>query len=262
MWKKTGLKGFVKNFSVDFNPVDTSNIFRYYLMKRTWYKIMFGLINKIFIGLLISIVNASNHKKCVSLSNQRCLSQRTLINLHPNEYCQEFHYYPFAVKLDRRVGSCITFNDLYNRGCIPNKTEDLNLRVFNMITGINDSKTLTKHLSCKCKCKFDGRKCNSDQLWNNDKCWYKCKKNHIHEKDYVWNSATCSCENGKYFMDDSAIVCDEVIDADAEAESNDETNSYNKETETVTTNFNERKQPVKSKTLLAFLNHYSIIDSC
>ena len=36
MWKKkTGLKGFVKNFSVDFNPVDTSNIFRYYLMKRT-----------------------------------------------------------------------------------------------------------------------------------------------------------------------------------------------------------------------------------
>ena len=33
--KKTGLKGFVKNFSVDFNPVDTSNIFRYYLMKRT-----------------------------------------------------------------------------------------------------------------------------------------------------------------------------------------------------------------------------------
>ena len=27
----------------------------------------------------------------------------TLINLHPNEYSQEFHYYPFAVKLDRCV---------------------------------------------------------------------------------------------------------------------------------------------------------------
>ena len=26
-----------------------------------------------------------------------------------------------------------------------------------MITGINESKTLTKHI-CKCKCKFDGRK--------------------------------------------------------------------------------------------------------
>ena len=29
-----------------------------------------------------------------------------------------------------------------------------------MIAGINESKTLTKHLSCKCKCKFDSRKCH------------------------------------------------------------------------------------------------------
>ena len=32
-----------------------------------------------------------------------------------------------------------------------------------MVTRINESKTLTKHKSCDCKCKFDGRKCNSDQ---------------------------------------------------------------------------------------------------
>ena len=29
-----------------------------------------------------------------------------------------------------------------------------------MITGINESKTLMKHISCKCKCRFDGKKCN------------------------------------------------------------------------------------------------------
>ena len=39
-----------------------------------------------------------------------------------------------------------------------------------MITGINVSKTLTKHISCECKCKFGCRKYNSDQKWNNDKC--------------------------------------------------------------------------------------------
>ena len=39
-----------------------------------------------------------------------------------------------------------------------------------MITGINESKTLTKHTSCECKSKFDGRNCNSDRWWNNDKC--------------------------------------------------------------------------------------------
>ena len=37
-----------------------------------------------------------------------------------------------------------------------------------MITGINESKT-AKHISCKCKCKFDGRKCNLDQWWDNYK---------------------------------------------------------------------------------------------
>ena len=63
--------------------------------------------------------------------------QLTLINLHPNEYSQESHYYPFAVKLDRYVGSCNTLNDLSNKVCFPSKTEDLNLSVFNMITGIN-----------------------------------------------------------------------------------------------------------------------------
>ena len=40
---------------------------------------MFGIIKKIFMGLLISIVNASNHTKCVSLSNQKCMIQPTLI---------------------------------------------------------------------------------------------------------------------------------------------------------------------------------------
>ena len=54
-------------------------------------------------------------------------------------------------------------------------SENLNLIVFNIITGINKSKTLTKHISCECKCKFDERSSNSDQLWNNDKCCCECK---------------------------------------------------------------------------------------
>ena len=88
---------------------------------------MFELIKKIFIVLLSNIVNASNHAKWISLSNQKCEIQPTLLNLHPNEDSQEFHYYPFSVKLDRGFGS-------------GNTLIDLNLSVFNMITGINESK--------------------------------------------------------------------------------------------------------------------------
>ena len=169
---------------------------------------MFGLIKKIFIGLLTGLVNGSNNTKYFSLRNQQCMIQPTLINSHPNEYSKEFHYYPFLVNLDRCVGSCNTLNDLSNKVCIPNKTENLSLTVFNMITGINESNTLTKDISCECKCKFDRKKCNSDQWWNNDKCQCEYKKHHTCEKNYVWNPATCNCENGKYLasiMDDSTM---------------------------------------------------------
>ena len=114
-------------------------------------KIMFGSIKKIFIPLLTGIVSDSDHKKCVLLSNHKC-------NLQPNDYSHQFHYYPFSVKLDRWVGSCNTLNDLSNKVCVRNKAEDLNLSMLNLIIGINESKTLTKHISCKCKCRFKEEK--------------------------------------------------------------------------------------------------------
>ena len=85
-------------------------------MKKTWYKLMFRLDKKIFIGFLTG--PAYNHTKYVLLSNQKCIIQANLVNLHHNEYSQEFHYYSFAVKLDRCVGSCNTTNDLSGKVCL------------------------------------------------------------------------------------------------------------------------------------------------
>ena len=96
------------------------------------------------------------------------MAQSTFINLHPNEYSQSLHCYPFAVNLGRCVGSYDTLNDLSNRVCVPNETKDSKLNVYGIITGKNGSKILTKHVSCNCKCKFDGRKCNSNQKWNHE----------------------------------------------------------------------------------------------
>ena len=84
---------------------------------------------------------------------------------------------------------------------------------------------------------FDEKKYNSDQWWNNDKYLCGCKKRDVHEKDYIWSPATCSCENGKYLasiVDDLAITCDEVIE------------SYDKERKTIPINFNEKKAICKT----------------
>ena len=50
-----------------------------------------------------------------------------------------------------------------------------NIHDFNMITGINESVISANHISCKCKCKITGKKCNSNQKWNNNKSRCKCK---------------------------------------------------------------------------------------
>ena len=63
-----------------------------------------------------------------------------------------------------------------NEVCNPSKTEDLHIYVFDMITEKNESKILIKDIWFKFNCRFDWKKHNSDQWWNNSKCWSKCKK--------------------------------------------------------------------------------------
>ena len=49
-----------------------------------------------------------------------------------------------------------TLDRLSSNVCAPRETEGL-------ITRINESKILKKHISRESECKFDSRKCNSDQ---------------------------------------------------------------------------------------------------
>ena len=71
--------------------------------------------------------------------------------------------------------SCNTVDDLSTKICVPNKTKSVNVKDFNMVTRIYEAKTLVKHISCDCKCKFNSATCNSNQKWNNDKCQCECK---------------------------------------------------------------------------------------
>ena len=72
--------------------------------------------------------------------------------------------------LDGCNGSCNTIDDWSSGICVSKKTDDVYLNIFNMTTTTttttNESKTLKKHNSCNCKCKFHGRKCISNQKRN------------------------------------------------------------------------------------------------
>ena len=87
----------------------------------------------------------------------------------------ELHYYPFITSMNRCDGSCNTMENFLGRIYIFNKIEGVNLKIFNVIKGMNESKALAKRISCQCRCKFDGKKYNSRWKWNNVNCQCKCK---------------------------------------------------------------------------------------
>ena len=80
-------------------------------------------------------------------------------------------------------------------------------------------------------------------------------KFNVFEKDYVWNSSKCICENRQYLasiMGDSTITCHEVL------------KSYNEEIKTIPTIFTESNRKTQNFYIVIafFFNYYYIIDSC
>ena len=75
----------------------------------------------------------------------------TLIDLN----LVELKYYLFMISLDKCSGSCNVI--------LSKKAKDINVEAFHMITNKNEAKTMTKHISWDCKCKFTSTTCNSNQ---------------------------------------------------------------------------------------------------
>ena len=70
------------------------------------------------------------------------------------------------IVLDRCRGSFNALDDFYDIFCVPNKTEDVNIEAFNTITGVNQTKSLEKHISYDSTSIFDGKRWNLEQKWN------------------------------------------------------------------------------------------------
>ena len=167
--KKTGLYGHAYDFAVDYDNIDVDDfldIHKYLIVKND--KKMFSLIKQVSIALLT--FSGSLATKYMSLNNEPYMIGPLLIDLNP----AELNYYPFMIGLDKCNGSCYAVDDLSTKICVPSEIKDVNVKLLNMTTRINEAKTLLKHISCDCKCKFDSTGCNSNQKWNNDKCQWKC----------------------------------------------------------------------------------------
>ena len=126
------------------------------------------------------------------------------------------------------------------------KQKILNVHVFNMIPGKNESNILTKDISCECSCRFDEKnviQINGGTSVNVD----VSIKNVVYLKKIILGILVHVVVKMENIMHDSVIMCDEIIDAE--------------ETKTIPKNITCKTKIFYFFTYL-FINYHCIIYSC
>ena len=171
------------------------------------------LINLIIIFFSIA---TSVGLECVSKVNQKCMSRPKIINVNKNEPA----FYPYSIKVNKCSGSCNTINAPFAKLCAPDIAKNINVKVFNLMARINETRQIVWLETCKCICRLTSAICNSKQIWNKDKCRCECKEDLINklvcDKGYIWNPSTCSCECDKFcdvgqYLDYKNYICRKSI---------------------------------------------------
>ena len=100
---------------------------------------------------------ASHGIKCTSWKNQTSQASPMLTEINSNEPL----YYPFTVTVNTCCVIFTTIDDRYAGICVVNKLKNRNMKVFNLISRINERTFLVQHGSCECKWKLTENVYNS-----------------------------------------------------------------------------------------------------
>ena len=70
---------------------------------------------------------------CLILNNLPCQAGPIHVNINSNVAL----FHPFTVSVNKCGRSCNTINDPYAQLCVPNKAKNINVKVFNLMSGVN-----------------------------------------------------------------------------------------------------------------------------
>ena len=155
---------------------------------------MFCFFKKAF-AVIMTFFNQSyvDSLKCVAMSNQECKARPEMIDVNNNEPV----FYPYSIKVNKCSGSCNNINNPYANLCIPDIIKKINVKVFNLMSVINETRQILWHETCKCVCRLSVAVCNSKQIWNDDKCRCECREDLVDrivcDKGFSWNPSSCEC---------------------------------------------------------------------
>ena len=123
--------------------------------------------------------------ECISMNNQECKARPKIIDVNNNGPV----FYPYSIKINKCSGSCSNINDPYAKLCVPDIIKNINVKVFNLMSIINETIQIICHETCKFICRFTSAVCNSGQVWNKGKCSCECKDDLVNkmvcDKGYI-----------------------------------------------------------------------------
>ena len=127
------------------------------------------------------------------MNNQACKVRPQIVNVIEDDPL----LFAYSVKTSKCSGSCNNINNPLAKLCVPDVVKSLNVKVFNLMSGINETRRIEWHETCKRKCRFEHSVCNNKKRWNDDKCRCECKElidKGVSDKGFVWNPSNCECE--------------------------------------------------------------------
>ena len=126
---------------------------------------IFSFVKKVFVLGLTVLSKFTNALECVSIKNQAGIVRPEIININSNNPI----FYPFSVKINRCSGNCNNINDPFARICISDTVKSSDVKVFNLMSRTNETRSIKRDKTCKCMCRLNEIICNKKQRWNKDK---------------------------------------------------------------------------------------------
>ena len=99
--------------------------------------------------------------ECMSMINQKCMPRPKIIDVNTNDPV----FYPYSIKVNKCSGTCNNINNPHGKICIPDIIKKNNVKVFNLISRINETKEILWHETCKWVCKLSSAICNTNQIF-------------------------------------------------------------------------------------------------
>ena len=168
------------------------------------------------IGLTISLFSIIKTRtlECLSVINRKLMSRPKMLDV--NEGIGEVLFYPYNVLVNKCSGSCNTIDNPVSKICVPKVIKNVNIKVYNFLMMLNETRNVLWHESCRCVCKLNSSVCNIKQIWNRDTCRCDCNEDFAGiincTKGYTWNLSTCECQGDKWckpgqYLDHKNCVC-------------------------------------------------------